>query len=128
MTRRNWLRAGALGLAAVAVVVGLTFYFSTEATPPCFVSGIPKWKAPSDGETHQYVVAFPNGAACFFDRDEGLNLVGALRADDVPPYLRHAAARGPSASVKNLPDVEAIRRSRIVIELDWVDGKPVFPR
>jgi hypothetical protein len=47
--------------------------------PPCLVSGAPKWHPPTDGETHRYMVVFPDRAACFFALDEGQKLVGALR-------------------------------------------------
>ena len=76
--KRVWLRAGALGLAAVGVVAGLTVYFSSETVPPCLVSGVATWKAPTAG-THRYEVVFPDRAACFFAIDDSHKLVGALR-------------------------------------------------
>jgi hypothetical protein len=65
--RRIWLRAAALALVVVGVVVLLTIYFSTESSPPCGVSGVPKWRPFKDQNTHRFTVVFPDGAACFFD-------------------------------------------------------------
>jgi hypothetical protein len=76
--RRVWLRAAALVLAAVGIVVGLTVYLSSETIPPCLVSGTPIWRAPTDGETHRYEVVFLDEAACFFAIDDEHKLVGAL--------------------------------------------------
>jgi hypothetical protein len=76
---RVWLRAAALALVVIGVVVGLTVYFSSETTPPCLVSGAATWRPPSDGGTHRYEVVFPERAACFFDIDARQRLVGALR-------------------------------------------------
>jgi len=75
--RRVW-RAGALALLGVAVLVGLTILFSAEEVPPCFVSGAPRWRAPTDLETHRYEVVFPDRAACFFAIDGRHRLVGEL--------------------------------------------------
>jgi hypothetical protein len=79
VTRRVRVRAATLGAVLLGVIVGLTIYFSSENVPPCLVSGAPKWHPPTDGETHRYMVVFPNRAACFFALDEGQKLVGALR-------------------------------------------------
>lgn len=76
---RIWLRAVALVLVAAGVIVALTVYFSTETVPPCGVSGIPKWTALNDTETHRYTVVFPDGAACFFDEQH--RLVAQLALD-----------------------------------------------
>lgn len=81
MKRRVWLRAAALALVVVGVIVGLTVYFSSESVPPCLVSGIPTWHPPADGRAHRYVVVFPDRAACFFAPDENHRLVGQLRLD-----------------------------------------------
>jgi hypothetical protein len=77
--RRVWLRAGALALAGVAVLVGLTIYFSAEDVPPCLTSGTEAWRAPTDNGTHRYEVVFLDEAACFFDMDDGHKLVGQLK-------------------------------------------------
>ena len=66
---RVWPRAAALALVLIGMVVGLTVYFSSESTPPCFVSGAATWRPPSDGGTHRYEVVFPERAACFFAID-----------------------------------------------------------
>ena len=79
MTRRMWLRAAALGLAAAGVIAGLAVYFSSEGNPPCFVSGIATWRPPSGNATHRYLVVFPDRAACFFDLEDHERLVGSLR-------------------------------------------------
>jgi len=86
VTRRVWLRAAALAVVVVGLVVGLTLYFSSESVPPCGVSGVPAWHAPTDGEAHRYAVVFPDRAACFFAIDDKQRLVGQLKlaaADDI---------------------------------------------
>jgi hypothetical protein len=79
MRRRIWLRAGALVLAAVAIVVGLTVYLSTEEVPLCYVGRAPAWRPPPADETRRYEVVFPDRAACFFAIDDEHKLVGGLR-------------------------------------------------
>ena len=79
MTRRVALRASALGVAVVGVVVGLTVYFSTQTIPPCLVSGVPKWRAPTDTSLHRFEVVVPDRAVCFFDQDDDNHLVGYLK-------------------------------------------------
>ena len=79
MTRRNWLRAGALALALVGVVFGLTVYFSSESVPPCLASGAPAWHPPSGSGTQRFAVVFPDQAACFFALDDQQRLVGQVR-------------------------------------------------
>jgi hypothetical protein len=74
-----WLRAAALALAAVGIIAGLTVYFSAESLPPCLVSGVQTWRAPTDKSTHHYEVVFLDRAACFFDMDDRHRLVGGLR-------------------------------------------------
>jgi hypothetical protein len=97
--RRVRLRAAALVLAAVGVVVALTLYLSSEKIPPCLVSGAPIWRAPTDGETHRYEVVFPEQAACFFAIDDehklvgGLDLVGATGISVAAPLLDDVALR-----------------------------------
>jgi hypothetical protein len=92
VTRRIWLRAAALALALVGVVVALTIYFSTESVPPCGVSGTAKWRALQDEETHRYTVVFPDRAACFFDEQH--RLVAQLGLDDA----RHITSAEPNGS------------------------------
>ena len=75
--KRVWLRAGALALAGVAVLVALTIYFSAEDVPPCLASG-QTWRAPSDNGTHRYEVVFLDEAACFLAMDDGHKLVAQL--------------------------------------------------
>jgi hypothetical protein len=77
--RRVWLRAAALAVVVVAVVAGLTVYFSTEKVPRCLVSGVKTWRPPSAAETHRYEVVILDRSACFFDMDRQQRLVGALR-------------------------------------------------
>jgi hypothetical protein len=75
---RIWLRAAALGLVAVAVIAGLTFYFSSESAPPCYVSGIPTWHAPTGDQPLHLAVVFTDRAACFFSIDDEHQLVAQL--------------------------------------------------
>jgi hypothetical protein len=77
-----WLRAAALAAVLLGVIVGVTIYFSSENVPPCLVSGAPKWRPPTDGKTHRYMVVFPDRAACFYALDDGQKLVGALRLSE----------------------------------------------
>ena len=79
MTRRVWLRASALAVVVLGVVAALTVYYSSESVPPCFVSGVPLWRAPKDSAKHRFMVVFPDHAACFFDLDDRNKLVGMLR-------------------------------------------------
>jgi YVTN family beta-propeller protein len=79
VTRRVWLRLGALVLVIVGVIAGLTAYFSSESPPACGANGVPTWHPPADRETHRYAVVFPDRAACFFAIDDRHRLVGQLR-------------------------------------------------
>jgi len=115
VTRRVWLRAAALGLAALGIVVGLTVYFSSETQPPCFVSGVRTWRPPTDGKTHRYVVAFPNQAACFFAVDDHNRLVGQLRL----PAARHISNAAP------LQEEVAVRAASGPFTLDLQTGRLV---
>jgi hypothetical protein len=76
--KRVWFRAAALALAVVGAVAGLTVYFSTETIPRCLVSGVARWRPPTDGRTHRYEVVILDRSACFFDMDQRQRLVGAL--------------------------------------------------
>jgi hypothetical protein len=109
--RRVWLRALALVLAAIGIIVGLTVYFSSESVPPCLVSGVQTWQAPKDGN-HRYEIVFPDRAACFFAVDDEHKLVGALRLPE---------ARGISSATPQLGDV-ALRTEAGVFRLDLRDG------
>jgi hypothetical protein len=79
VTRRIVFRAAGLVLLGCAVVAGLTVYFSAEKVPPCLLSGIPEWKAPTDRTTHHFEVVVPDRALCFFDMDDEHHLVGYLK-------------------------------------------------
>jgi hypothetical protein len=96
VSRRVWVRATALVAVLIGVIIGLTLYFSSESVPPCLAAGAPKWHPPTDGETHRYMVVFPDRAACFFALDDGQKLVAALRLPD---------ARGTSYAAPLLHDV-----------------------
>jgi hypothetical protein len=113
MTRRVWLRAAALGLAAVGVVVALAVYFSSESKPPCFVSGVATWRPPTDAQTHRYLVVFPDRGACFFDLDDRERLVGSLRLTD---------AHDISMAAPNAERV-ALRTAAGPMTLDLVTGR-----
>jgi hypothetical protein len=88
VTRRIALRSALLALAVVGVVAALTVYFSTEKIPPCLVSGVAKWKAPTDKQPHRFEVVVPDRALCFFDMDNDQVLVG---------YVKLAGIEGISA-------------------------------
>jgi hypothetical protein len=77
--RRPWIRAALLALGAVALLAGLTAYFSSEKVPPCLVSGAPKWRPPSDRRAHRFLLVVPDRALCFFAIDDAHKLVGAVR-------------------------------------------------
>jgi len=79
VTRRVAVRAAVLVVLAVAVVVGLTVYFSTQTVPPCLVSGVPKWRAPTDANVHRFELVVPDRALCFFDQDHDNQLVGYVK-------------------------------------------------
>lgn len=91
MTRRVVLRATGLVVAAIAVLVGLTIYFSSEATPPCLISGIQKWQRPTDSSLRRFEVVVPNRALCFFDIDDQQQLVGYMAL----PNIRRVVAAAP---------------------------------
>ena len=110
---RVWLRAAALVLAAVGIVVGLTVYFSSESVPTCLVSDAPAWRAPTDIGTHRYEVVFPEQAACFFAIDDRNKLVGTLQ-------LR--PAKGISFAARLQDDV-AVRAQSGVFTLDLRTGR-----
>jgi hypothetical protein len=110
--RRVWVRAGTLALLGVAVLVALTIYFSSEKVPPCFVSGTPRWRAPTDLGRHRYEVVFPDRAACFYAIDGGQKLVGELSLPE---------ARGISFAAQLEQDV-AVRTESGVFTLDLRTG------
>jgi hypothetical protein len=111
--KRVWLRAAALALAAVGIVVGLTVYFSSENVPTCLVSGAPDWRAPKDTETHRYEVVFVEQGACFFAIDDRNRLVGTLRL---------SPANGISFAAPLRDDV-AVRAESGVFTLDLRTGR-----
>jgi hypothetical protein len=113
LRRRIWLRAAALAAALVALIVGLTLYFSSESAPPCRASGAPRWQAPTDDEPHRFMLVVPEGAACFFALDDNHQLVGTL---DLP------AARAPSVAAPLAADV-AVRTSSGPYTLDLRSGR-----
>ena len=79
MTRRVAFRAAGLALLLAGVVVGLTVYFSTEKIPPCLVTGVPKWRAPTDKALHRFELVVPDRALCFFDQDHDNELIGYVK-------------------------------------------------
>ena len=110
--RRIWLRAGALALVGVGIVVGLTVYLSTETVPLCHVGRAPAWRPPAGDETRRFLVVFPDRAACFFAIDDGHKLVGALRLP---------RAEGIAMAAPLLDDV-ALRTDAGVFTLDLRTG------
>jgi hypothetical protein len=96
---RVWLRAGALALAIIGVIAGLTVYFSSESVPRCLVSGARTWRAPTDNKTHRYEVVVTNGTACVFDMDDKQKLVGALSLSRARWLARHVPAAGDTVTV-----------------------------
>lgn len=76
MNRQIVLRAGGLVLLGFAAVAGLAVYFSTQQTPLCLATGVPKWRAPTDPKLHRFELVVPDRALCFFDMDSGHALVG----------------------------------------------------
>ncbi len=111
--RRLWVRAAALAVAVIAVVVGLTVYLSTEKVPACFVEGAPTWRAPSGNEAHKYEVVFTDRAACFFDMDDEHRLAGVLKVPD---------ARGISSATPNGDNI-AVRAQSGTYTLDVRTGR-----
>jgi hypothetical protein len=73
------LRAAALAALSIGVLIGLTVYFSSEKIPPCLVTGVPKWHAPTDTKTHRFELVVPDRALCFFDLDHDHALVGYVK-------------------------------------------------
>jgi hypothetical protein len=69
LNRTVVLRTGGLVVAALGVVAALTVYFSTQRVPPCLVTGVPRWKPPTDGQVHHFELVVPDRALCFFDMD-----------------------------------------------------------
>jgi len=79
VTRRIALRAAALVLVCVALIVGLTLYFSSQTIPACLRTGVPAWQAPTDNSLHRFLVVVPDRALCFFDMDQDHALVGYVK-------------------------------------------------
>jgi hypothetical protein len=109
--RRVWLRAAALALAAGGVIAGLTVYFSTADTPPCFVSGLDEWRGPT-AQVHHLAVVFPDEAACFITVGSNPRLVAQLALPGV---------KNVSAAVPNGSDV-ALRTPSGTYTLDLRNG------
>src|SRR5215213_10145033 len=91
MTRRVWVRATAIVVAVVAVITGLTVYFSSESAPPCRVAGVAKWRPPTDAQPHRYMLVFPDDGVCFFALDDQQRLAGELQL----PQVRAASFAAP---------------------------------
>jgi hypothetical protein len=94
-----YLRAVALVVAALTVVAGLTVYFSTQTTPPCLATGIPKWRAPTDKNVHRLELVVPDRALCFFDMDHDQALVGYLKLPGIRG-VTNIAPRGTSLALR----------------------------
>jgi hypothetical protein len=94
VTRRVFLRATGLVVAAIAVLVGLTIYFSTEATPPCLISGVQKWQPPTDSTLRRFEVVIPRHALCFFDIDDQQQLVGYIALPNIDRVVAAAPRDG----------------------------------
>ena len=69
MKRRIALRAGGLVAVALAVVAGLTVYFSKQGVPPCLFNGVNTWSPPTDKQVHHFLLVAPDHALCLFDMD-----------------------------------------------------------
>lgn len=93
MTRRIVFRAAGLVLLGCGVIAGLTVYFSSQKVPPCLLSGIPKWSAPTDRAVHHFELVVPDRALCFFDMDDEHHLVGYLPL----PHIDGVSAIQPRA-------------------------------
>jgi hypothetical protein len=93
VTRRVALRALGLVLVGCAAVAGLTIYFSTQKVPPCLLSGVPRWQAPTDRAVHHFEIVAPDRALCLFDIDDEHHLVGYLTL----PKIRGISAVEPRA-------------------------------
>jgi hypothetical protein len=79
VTRRVAFRAAGLALLLGAIVVGLTVYFSTQKIPPCLVTDVPKWHAPTDRALHRFELVVPDRTLCFFDQDHDNELIGYVK-------------------------------------------------
>ena len=79
MTRTIALRAAAVVVVAVAAIVGLTLYFSSQTVPPCLRTGIPEWRAPTGEAEHRFELVVPDRALCFFDMDHDQELAGYVK-------------------------------------------------
>src|SRR5439155_3358373 len=94
---RVWLRAAALALVVIGVVVALTVYFSSESTPPCLVSGAATWRPPSDGGTHRYEVVFrnapPASSPSMSNKDSWERYVLVRRKESQPPHRFRTMSR-----------------------------------
>jgi hypothetical protein len=91
---RVYLRAAAIAVAALAVIAGLTVYFSSQKVPPCLVSGVPKWTPPTGVQAHRFELVVPDRALCFFDMDHEQALVGAVELPGIEGITAIAARAG----------------------------------
>jgi hypothetical protein len=113
VSRRVLLRAAALALVVVGLIVGLTLYFSSESVPPCFVSGVPRWHRPTGDQPLRLAVVFTDRAACFFSIDDKHQLVAQL------PF---AEERDISTVEPNGEDI-AVRTAAGPLTIDLLNGK-----
>jgi hypothetical protein len=99
VTRRIVFRAAGLVFVGCLVVAGLTVYFSSQKVPPCLLSNIPRWSAPTDRSAHHFEVVVPDRALCFFDIDNHQELVGYIALKDVKG-ITAVAPRGGKLAVR----------------------------
>jgi hypothetical protein len=99
VSRHVAVRATALFVAAIAVLVAMTLYFSSEKVPPCLVSGVDKWQPPTDSQLHRFEVVVPDRALCFFDMDNHQELVGYIAPKNVRG-ITAVAPRGGKLAVR----------------------------
>jgi hypothetical protein len=100
VNRRVYLRGAALLVVALGVVSGLTVYFSTQTTPPCLVSGIPKWRPPTDKSLHRFELVVPDRTLCFFDMDHDQALVGFLPLNGIEGVTSIAPRRDGRLAIR----------------------------
>ena len=132
MTRRVALRLALLVVGVVAVLVGLTAYFSSEKIPPCLVAGAPKWRPPTDRGLHRFLLVVPDRALCFYSIDDGHKLVGAVKLrgiegiDAIQPRenrvaVRFRGGRGALVDVatgRSAPMIPAIPRPSLALAVE----------
>jgi len=97
--RRIVFRVAGLVAVAVALLIGLTVYFSSQRIPPCLVTGVPHWRAPTDSALHRFELVVPDRALCFFDIDHDHQLVGYVKLPGIEG-ITAIAPRGGSLAVR----------------------------